>query len=52
MNGILAASGSSATPCEIWKLEEPALFRPLQALDRLRFRRGEPHLLGVSRRAA
>jgi 15-cis-phytoene desaturase len=52
VNGILAASGSSATPCEVWKLEEPSLFKPLQALDRLRFRRGEPHILSAGARAA
>jgi 15-cis-phytoene desaturase len=45
VNGILDAAGSSAHPCSIWELDEPAVFKPLQALDRLRFQRGQPHLL-------
>ncbi|HEX3695113.1 MAG TPA: FAD-dependent oxidoreductase [Polyangia bacterium] len=39
-NGIIAASGSKAKPCEIWKLHEPELLTPLRAFDRQRFRRG------------
>jgi hypothetical protein len=39
-NGILKASGSSAKPCEIWKLHEPEVLMPLRAYDRQRFRRG------------
>jgi hypothetical protein len=38
VNGILAASGSSAARCEIWPLEEPAAFAPAQALDRIRWK--------------
>jgi uncharacterized protein with NAD-binding domain and iron-sulfur cluster len=38
VNGILAASGSSAARCEIWPLEEPAVFAPAKALDRIRWR--------------
>lgn len=41
-NGILAAAGSSATPCEVWKLHEPELLLPLRAYDRQRFQRGLP----------
>jgi uncharacterized protein with NAD-binding domain and iron-sulfur cluster len=52
VNGILAASGSSSPRCAVWKLDEPAVFKPLQALDRLRFQRGEPHILNVSGIAA
>src|SRR5215208_6313592 len=38
INGILKASGSTAPPCEIWPLREPAVFAPAKALDRLRWR--------------
>ena len=44
VNGILAASGSTASPCGVWPLDEPAIFRPLQRLDRWRFRRRKPNL--------
>ena len=47
VNGILAAGGSAATPCRIWDLEEPTVFKPLQALDRQRLERGLPHLLAA-----
>jgi uncharacterized protein with NAD-binding domain and iron-sulfur cluster len=42
VNGILHASGSSAAPCRIWKLEEPAIFAPARAIDRIRFKLGRP----------
>jgi uncharacterized protein with NAD-binding domain and iron-sulfur cluster len=45
VNGILESADSSATRCPIWELDEPAIFKPLQALDRLRLRRGQPHIL-------
>jgi uncharacterized protein with NAD-binding domain and iron-sulfur cluster len=38
VNGILAASGSSAPECEIWPLTEPAAFGPAKALDRIRWK--------------
>jgi len=38
VNAILAASGSGAPPCGVWKLREPALFGPARALDRLRWK--------------
>jgi uncharacterized protein with NAD-binding domain and iron-sulfur cluster len=44
VNGVLAAAGATADACPVWPLEEPALFAPLRALDRLRFERGMPHL--------
>jgi uncharacterized protein with NAD-binding domain and iron-sulfur cluster len=44
VNGVLAAAGATADACPVWRLEEPALFAPLRALDRLRFKRGMPHL--------
>jgi hypothetical protein len=42
VNGILAASDSSAPPCRIWSLEEPAIFAPATAIDRIRFGLGRP----------
>ncbi|WP_309717395.1 FAD-dependent oxidoreductase [Armatimonas sp.] len=42
VNGILSASGVSATPCQLWKLHEPELFEPWRALDRLRYQQGLP----------
>ena len=44
VNGVLAAAGATADACPVWRLEEPAAFAPLRALDRLRFERGMPHL--------
>ena len=38
VNGILAATGSSAPRCEIWPLREPAAFAPAKALDRVRWK--------------
>jgi uncharacterized protein with NAD-binding domain and iron-sulfur cluster len=38
VNAILAASGSTAAPCRVWRLPEPAAFAPARALDRLRWR--------------
>jgi uncharacterized protein with NAD-binding domain and iron-sulfur cluster len=46
-NGIIAAAGSSAKPCEIWKLHEPEFLLPLRAYDEQRFRRGLPWDPGV-----
>ena len=43
VNAILAASGSTAAPCEIFPLHEPAVFAPLRALDRARFKLGLAH---------
>jgi uncharacterized protein with NAD-binding domain and iron-sulfur cluster len=42
VNGVLRASRSSASPCEIWNLHEPEPFLPLRAHDRVRFRQGKP----------
>ena len=42
VNGILDAAGSSATPCQVWPLREPAIFAPAKALDRVRFELGRP----------
>ncbi|ADJ15947.1 amine oxidase [Halalkalicoccus jeotgali B3] len=42
-NVILERVGSNAEPCAIYPLEEPAIFGPLKAHDRLRYRLGLPH---------
>jgi uncharacterized protein with NAD-binding domain and iron-sulfur cluster len=42
VNGILQASGSSARPCELWKLHEPEIFAPWRALDQIRYQQGLP----------
>jgi uncharacterized protein with NAD-binding domain and iron-sulfur cluster len=42
VNGVLAASGSSAAPCELWPLHEPVVFAPLRALDLIRYKLGLP----------
>lgn len=49
VNSLLLASGSSATPAQLWPLEEPQFLRPLQELDRVRWRLGRPHRLGFLR---
>jgi uncharacterized protein with NAD-binding domain and iron-sulfur cluster len=51
VNAILDASGSTAPHCRLWKLEEPAIFAPARALDKLRwrlFRRPPKPLLRVT----
>jgi 15-cis-phytoene desaturase len=45
VNGILDAAGDSSAKCAVWDLQEPAVFKPFQALDRIRLERGQPHLL-------
>ena len=45
VNGVLAASGVAARPCQVWELVEPAAFKVPQALDRQRLARGLPHAL-------
>jgi uncharacterized protein with NAD-binding domain and iron-sulfur cluster len=37
VNGILAATGSSARPCHVWKLHEPGILAPFRALDCMRW---------------
>lgn len=44
VNGILAASGASEKPCDVWKLDEPEIYAPAKALDRIRFKLGQSHL--------
>jgi uncharacterized protein with NAD-binding domain and iron-sulfur cluster len=38
VNGILAATGSAAPRCAVWKLREPGVLAPARALDRVRWR--------------
>ncbi len=40
VNAILAATGSPARPCPVWKLREPPLLAPFRKLDELRWRLG------------
>jgi hypothetical protein len=43
VNGILDASGSTASKCRVWELEEPLVFEPFKMIDRELFKRGRPH---------
>jgi uncharacterized protein with NAD-binding domain and iron-sulfur cluster len=52
VNGVLDAASAPDSRCAIWDLEEPRMFKPLQALDRVRLSRGQPHVLDLQRRAA
>lgn len=53
VNGILDAAGSRASRCQLWPLQEPAVFTPLRALDRIvyeaRPHRGERPLAALMR---
>jgi hypothetical protein len=42
VNAILERSGSTAEPCTLWKLREPAMFAPFRALDKVLFKLGRP----------
>lgn len=42
VNGILQAAGSSAPPCALWNLHEPAIFEPWRAIDQVRYHQGLP----------
>lgn len=42
VNGILAASGSSAAPCQLWPLKEPGIFFLRRAVDFIRYKLGLP----------
>ncbi|MGZ3427407.1 MAG: hydroxysqualene dehydroxylase [Polyangia bacterium] len=43
VNGILVAAGSSAAPCRLWPLHEPAIFAPARLIDYLLWKLGLPH---------
>ncbi len=47
VNCLLLASGSTATPAELWPLEEPAFLKPIQEIDRIRFKLGLPNHLAA-----
>lgn len=42
VNGIIAASGSSSSHCEIWDLHEPDILLPWRVHDYSRFKKGLP----------
>ena len=42
VNAILTDSGSSAEPCRLWELEEPAFLAPYREHDLERYRAGKP----------
>jgi uncharacterized protein with NAD-binding domain and iron-sulfur cluster len=42
VNGILKATDSKSSRCQIWPLREPGVLGPLRALDRLRWRIERP----------
>ncbi len=45
VNCLLAAAGSNAAPARLWPLEEPDFLKPIQEIDRIRFKLGLPHHL-------
>jgi uncharacterized protein with NAD-binding domain and iron-sulfur cluster len=46
VNCLLLATGSTAQPAQLWPLSEPDFLKPLQEIDRIRFRLGQlNHLL-------
>lgn len=44
VNGLLEAARSSAAPCRVWPLHEPAIFAPARALDFVLWKLGLPHV--------
>jgi 15-cis-phytoene desaturase len=48
VNCLLLASGSTASPAQLWPLEEPAFLKPFQEIDRIRFTLHLPHHLDAS----
>jgi geranylgeranyl pyrophosphate synthase/uncharacterized protein with NAD-binding domain and iron-sulfur cluster len=54
VNGLLAATGSTAPSCDIWPLHEPEILLPLRLYDAARYRNGQPwdgSLLQVAQQA-
>jgi 15-cis-phytoene desaturase len=47
VNCLLAVSGSTAAPAQLWPLEEPVFLKPLQEIDRIRFGLGLPNQLAA-----
>lgn len=53
VNCLLLACGSTASPAQLWPLEEPAFLQPLQEIDRIRLKLGLPnHIAAISARIA
>jgi uncharacterized protein with NAD-binding domain and iron-sulfur cluster len=42
VNGILEASGSTATPCRIWPMGAPGILEPWRIHDQQRWKQGKP----------
>lgn len=42
-NAIIRKSDVRTSYCSVWKLEEPAIFKPFKAQDAVRYRLGQPH---------
>jgi uncharacterized protein with NAD-binding domain and iron-sulfur cluster len=49
VNAIIERTDVSVEPCEVWELEEPAIFDPLKAQDAVRYQLGLPHPGEVSK---
>ena len=47
VNCLLLTSGNSASPAQLWPLEELEFLKPLQEIDRIRFSLGLPHHLAT-----
>jgi uncharacterized protein with NAD-binding domain and iron-sulfur cluster len=45
VNGVLERSGSSEARCQIWPLQEPALFAPARLVDQIRYAWSQRHQL-------
>lgn len=45
VNCLLVAAASSASPAQLWPLEEPAFLKPIQEIDHIRFTLGLPNHL-------
>jgi uncharacterized protein with NAD-binding domain and iron-sulfur cluster len=45
VNCLLLATGSKAPAAQLWPLSEPEFLKPLQEIDRIRFRLGQAHHL-------
>jgi len=43
VNALIDRAGLSAPACEVWGLEEPAIFEPLRRQDAVNYRLGLPH---------
>jgi uncharacterized protein with NAD-binding domain and iron-sulfur cluster len=48
VNCLLLTSGSTASPAQLWPLQEPGFLKPLQEIDRIRFKLHLPHHLNTT----